>query len=256
LPPLEADLQEMVDATLGLEVDALMEQARRPSYQSADGRVKIYDPLVFQALSQAHRAKLVEAPGQSLGWSLFSACPVQPESLNTSSAAHGYGCIQDGLFAQLGLNTDLGDSDEAQTARELARQLDSRVDPWRQSLLNKASPDGKALLQDLNLVDIYRSRSLLSLAELSLDRDRPRQALALAQMAQDMSSPREIGPLNPPILFAILAEAQARTGHTREALDFLEVLGRAFPEVNGLDETVGDLAVLKGLNRQGDSKEL
>jgi hypothetical protein len=33
------------------------------------------------------------------------------------------------------------------------------------------------------------------------------------------------------------------------------VLTSHFPEVQGLDETIGDLAILQGLDRQGDSKE-
>ena len=256
LAPLGASLQARADETLGLEIDALIAHARKPTHLSEDGRVKVYDPLVFQALASAHRANLGQTPDRALGAVLFSACPEGPVPIDSSDSPHGYTCLDQGLFSALSLPTTLGEGDEAQVARELARDLDSKVDQWRVSLTEKARPDGKALLEDLNLVDIYRSRSLLALAEVSLDRDRPRQALALAQMSQDMSKPREISPLNPPLLFAILAEAQTRTGHTREALDYLEVLARAFPEVNGLDETVGDLAVLQGINRQGDSKEL
>ncbi len=33
------------------------------------------------------------------------------------------------------------------------------------------------------------------------------------------------------------------------------VAPQVLPEVEGLDETVGDLAILQGLDRQGDSKE-
>jgi len=61
--------------------------------------------------------------------------------------------------------------------------------------------------------------------------------------------------LNPPTLFAVSAAANLRTGRTREALDALEVLVGAYPEIKGLDETVGDLAVLQGLDRAGDSRE-
>jgi len=46
-----------------------------------------------------------------------------------------------------------------------------------------------------------------------------------------------------------------RLGRTREALDVLVLLEGGYPEVAPLKELVGDLAVLQGLDRQGDSKE-
>ena len=57
------------------------------------------------------------------------------------------------------------------------------------------------------------------------------------------------------LLFAVLATANLQTGHTREALDALQVLVGPWPEVTGLDELVGDLAVLEGIHRSGDSRE-
>ncbi|MEL6350094.1 MAG: hypothetical protein AAFV53_43745, partial [Myxococcota bacterium] len=74
-------------------------------------------------------------------------------------------------------------------------------------------------------------------------------------MAMDMQGGRQIGALNPPGLFVLLAEANLRTGRSREALDMLDPLKEAYPEVKGLNETLGDLVVLEGLERIGDSKE-
>jgi hypothetical protein len=56
-------------------------------------------------------------------------------------------------------------------------------------------------------------------------------------------------------LQAILIEAQLRTGHTREALDCIQPLLAAYPAATGLNEVLGDLAILQGLDRYGDSKE-
>ena len=42
------------------------------------------------------------------------------------------------------------------------------------------------------------------------------------------------------------------TGHTQEALEYLAALQSAWPGIEGLDETIGDLVALENL---GDSKE-
>jgi hypothetical protein len=104
-------------------------------------------------------------------------------------------------------------------------------------------------------VQQYQSRVLLAWARQALDQNRPHEALAFAQIAIDVERSREITPVNAPGIFAVLAEADLRTGRTRESLDALEVLSSRFPEVEGLDETIGDLAILQGLDRHGDSKE-
>jgi hypothetical protein len=130
------------------------------------------------------------------------------------------------------------------------------LDAWKESLVARATEEGRALVEDLQLVPLLRGRMLLAQARRALQAGHPRQAQALLLLARDLSHPRDISPLNPPLLYAMLAETHLRTGHTREALDALEVLVEAFPAVVGVDETVGDLAVLQGLDRRGDSKEL
>jgi hypothetical protein len=129
------------------------------------------------------------------------------------------------------------------------------MDPWRHNIGKELTDDGAELLDGLNLAGILRSRFLLALARYALVADHPRQALAVIQMAMDLENPRKIGPLNPPGFFAATAEAQLLAGHTREALDALQVLSDAYPELAGVDEVVGDLAILQGLDRHGDSKE-
>ena len=244
--------------TLALPIPELLARAKTPAFQSENGRVSAYDPLVYQGLFLRHQTATKAPTTADLGHVLFSPCGTAlADSKNDKVAAHPLACFDEGLVKEHPeLDSGLGETDDAQVAREFARELDVQLSAWLQGLESRIPEDGKALLRDLNLGQIYRNQNLLSLAERCLDTDRPRQALALAQMAQDMAHPREIGPLNPPVLFAILAEANVVTGHTREALDYLEVLSEAYPEVLALDETVGDLVVLKGMNRQGDSKEL
>ena len=51
------------------------------------------------------------------------------------------------------------------------------------------------------------------------------------------------------------AAAQLGMGQTREALTSLAPIKNHHPEAQALLEWLGDLAVLQGLDRQGDSKE-
>jgi len=155
----------------------------------------------------------------------------------------------------LGLSADLGAQDDSEAARLWVRALDQHLDAWQARRAETASPEAQELLDGLQLVAIYRSRLLLDRAREALKAEHPRQALAFAQLALDVEHARSIGPLNPPGLFAVLALANLETGRTREALDALEVLSASDPRVRGLDETLGDLAVLEGIGRDGDSKE-
>jgi hypothetical protein len=79
--------------------------------------------------------------------------------------------------------------------------------------------------------------------------------LAFARLAVDLSAPREITPVNHPGLFGTMAEAQARSGYHREALDALAPLSLHRPDLVGLTELLGDWAILVGLDRHGESKE-
>jgi hypothetical protein len=135
------------------------------------------------------------------------------------------------------------------------RALDARLDAWEAEQVAAATPEGQALYRDLQLVPVYRSRLLVEQTRRALQDGRPHQALAIAQRALDVEHARSVGPINPPELFALLAEANLRTGRTREAKDALAVLLPGWPWLRGLDETLGDLAVLEGIGRGGDSKE-
>jgi hypothetical protein len=145
-------------------------------------------------------------------------------------------------------------TDDAEAARRDAHRMIEAVDAWRTDLLARANDDGKGLVVDLHLPERFRQEWLVSRARLHLVNGRPRAAAATLLLARDASEPG-VGPANSPALFALTAEAELTQGHTREALDALDDLEAAYPAVHGLGELVGDLAVLEGIDRRGDSKE-
>ena len=252
------EVRTRAQQTLGMHREQLIERANKPAFEVPGKSIRVQDPLVFRGLNLRHHEayQQLSAPA-GLPSVLFTACAESLHPGGSDPSHNPYQCLSGSFLQQAAqASSDLGTADDAQTAREVARELDSHLAAWRAHVAEAGSQEGQQLVADLQIFDIYRGQTLLMLAEHCLEERRPRQALALAQLAQDMSSPREIGPLNTPHLFAILAEANLLTGRYREALEPLEVLARVFPEVAGLDETVGDLSVLSSMNRQGDSKEL
>jgi hypothetical protein len=204
------------------------------------GERRLYDPLVHDTLATAYG--LAGTPVPELAGRLFS----------------------DHLGAEgLPLREELGalgvplpaEADSPEACRATLQALDAKLDPWGQALAGAASVEGKALLQDLQLVAGLRARVLTTLAVQELDRQHPGCASILARNAIDAGDAREIGPLNPPTAFAVLAAAELQGGHVREALDALQPLASPFPETTGVREVTGDLAVLLGMNRIGDSRE-
>jgi len=121
-------------------------------------------------------------------------------------------------------------------------------------LLAVASDDGAALITEIGLIERLRAEVLVARARRDLRAGHPHRALATLSLARDVTS-REIGPSNGLSLIALLAEANLSAGRAREALDALQILTAARPEARGAQELVGDLSVLRGLDRQGDSKE-
>ncbi len=144
---------------------------------------------------------------------------------------------------------------DAEACRVGVREVDAELDAWRTSLAGSASNEGRALMQELRLVDGTRARALVDMAVRALDEARPACALAIGQLALDHETPRAISPINTPTLFAAVTAAELGLGRSREALDALEPLRHAFPAVSTLDETVNTLVILEGLDRRGDSRE-
>lgn len=142
---------------------------------------------------------------------------------------------------------------DAQTVEGI-RAFHERWEAHRAALEGQAAVPGRALLDALDPVGRYRQERLIVAARAALQSGEPRQALALLDRARDVTE-RDLGPRNAPSLFALTALAQIELGHTREALDALQPLAARLASVKAAQEVVGDLAVIQGIDRRGDSKE-
>ena len=278
LPPLVARYnQHMMVRSSGdisslellLDLPLVTELEPRPDGSQLER--SFYDPQLLRSLAKAYDIQaaqalggddalqaLGQAPAGSLAAVLFGPVVTGAElAAETNRAAEAPRTLgaSGAALAALGLDSELPPTDDADWARAQVRQLDSSLDAWAVSAREGASPDALALLDELQLVRIFRSRVLLALGRKALLADHPWQALAFAQLALDLESSRGINHVNHPGLRAIIIEAQLRTGHTREALDAIQPLLEAYPALTGLDEVLGDLAILQGLDRYGDSKE-
>jgi hypothetical protein len=198
----------------------------------AGGTREFADPWLLRSLAQTEFRKAEsQAPLERELFSGTVRSPVDPPPAVADVVADGDAC------------------------REQVRHLDADLDGWRTSTGLAASAEGRQLLDELRLVPGLRARLLTDLAIAALRAQRPGCALAYGQLAIDYESPREIGAVNSPTLFAVVASAQLHHGRTREALDTLEALRNDWPELAGLDETLGTLVVLEGMDRSGDSRE-
>lgn len=248
---------EALEAALGLPI----------LEEDAEGFVRTHhDPCGHHALAAGWQARAVRSlDGSSwramrawgdggLSGRLFSPWLDAAGLLAEVESAEAPGRVgaRHGPFAPLGL-ADLP-SDDPEVARELVHTLDEQLAAWRSTLADHADADGDALLGGLGLLERYRQEWLVVVARDALHQGHPRTALELLRLAHDASE-SGIGPANSPSLFALTAAAELRSGRARQALDALEPLSDSFTSVRGVQELVGDLAVLEGLTRQGDSKE-
>ncbi len=147
----------------------------------------------------------------------------------------------------------------ADASAEALAAVDARLKSWEAALLADAPP-GARLADELALFAGHRSRQRAAhIAAGLVHRDPPLpplDALALLRGGIDAAAGERVGPTNPPLLLALLAEARLRTGRTREALDALHGMRDAWIDMDPLIELAGDYHVAAGLGRDGDSKEL
>ena len=278
LPPLVQRYNEHVQARQSGDIVQLLASAHEPLVQEVEERADgtsleraFYDPQLLRTVALGYQIQaaavlgtddpleaLGQAPADSLAALLFgpvaSGDQLESETSRAIDAPRTLGASGPALAA-LGLDHELPTTDDADWARSQVRQLDAGLDAWAAQARESANADGVALLDDLQLVRIYRSRVLLALGRKALLAEHPWQALAFAQLALDLEDSRGVNHVNHPGLQAIIIEAQLRTGHTREALDAVQPLLDTYPTLTGLDEVLGDLAILQGLDRYGDSKE-
>lgn len=218
----------VVDRMAEMDLDGVRVGAGTIGENAAMG--SFWDPTLPAALEQRYTQVASPALGVGLPVDLFG--PIVEAALGTRP-----------------------DTDDVEACRAFTVGIDTRLDAWSARLNETASPDGKALLQDLQLVQVGRSRTLTALAVDAVEHHRNSCAAFYAEQALDQASSRQISPVNTPTVFAVLAVANVETGHVREALDALSPLRGAFPESIGVIETIGDLAVQQGLERTGLSRE-
>lgn len=224
------------------QIPALRTAASEPAWQEPidGGERRLYDPLVHGTLAVAYGVG--STPPTDLAGLIFSA-----------HLGAGDNPLREELTA-LSLPLPAA-TDDATACRATLQALDTRLDPWAKATHDAAPPEAQSLLDDLALVAGLRARVLTTLAVQELDQHHAECAAILARNAIDAGDSRAIGPLNPPTAYAVLAAAELEGGHVREALDALQPLSTSFPETTGLREVTGDLAVILGMNRIGDSRE-
>lgn len=262
-PPAFAERMAHHRAALGGDPEPLRRAATEPMLTTQDGDLtrRWFDPCVHHSLAQAAADALGDDPATTLrGWadpaaSLFAPW-LDPADLTAqlSASPEDLGAASTRIEAALGLPAQPPSSDDADQERTQIRQLDARLNALRADLLDGASADAAALIEQIGLIDRLRTEVLVARARRDLRAERPKRALATLSLARDVTT-RTISPSNSPSLLALLAEANLRTGRAREALDALQVLTAERPEATGAREIVSDLAVLQGLDRRGDSKE-
>lgn len=260
--PIADRLALHVEILAGGPPKPLIQVAHKPllTLQVGDFERTWFDPCVHATLGHHQRRSLEPSLSATIqAWdspeaSLFAGW-LDPSDLADQLS----GDLPTGTSAviarELGLPSAPATADDPQQAREEARALDSRLDLLRARLLHEASAETASLVNDLGIIDRFKVELLVARARADLLADRPKRAVATLSMARDVTQ-RGISPLNSPSLFALLAEGHLRTGHVREALDALQPLSQARPETVGVREFIGDLSVLRGLDRDGDSKEL
>ncbi len=236
--------------------------------EQADGFARtFYDPCLYATQAAVWRARATAslqgadwralasaAAGDDIRHHLFAAWQT-PADLRSGVQAPSAGLI--GAHVELAASAGLGPltaEDDRQLAREEARALDAGLADWHDRVGESGTKAGRALLDELALLQRLRQHLLVARARLALDAGHERQALAYLEHGYDAAS-RGVGPSNSPAQLALLGEARLRLGHTREALDALQILVEARPDVVGITETVSALAALEGLARRGDSKE-
>lgn len=228
-----------------------------------------YDPCAHNTLADSSRIRLVKELGSS-DWSglkglsdgglestLFAQWNSGTELANAVGAANSPADVMLHLTgpSQWGFNAgspDPDENDDLEQARVMVQQLDEHLAAWR--VAQEGHATGMALVRELGLVERLRQHQLTTIARQALLDGRIQQARVWAEASFDPAE-REVGAGNAPTVLTLVAEARLRQGHTREALDALQILVKARPDVGGIVEVVADLSVLEGLDRRGDSKE-
>lgn len=256
----------------------LMAAATEPivSVQEADFVRTFWDPCVYRTLSEVWLVRALDDIGtegaggpdqwRSLGrlvasdagldTRLFAAWPSTADLVSSLETAEEPGILgaRSPSLQRLGLGAQDSTTDDAEGAKDEVGILELALEAFGKPLADGTESEGRTVIRDLGLVHRFRQEWLVVRAREALRAHQPRRASVFLDLGRDVGA-RTLGPQNGPALFALTAQARLGLGHTREALDALHVLVAGHAEAIGLVETTGDLAVLQGIDRQGDSKE-
>jgi hypothetical protein len=219
-----------------------------------------WDPCLYRSLSDIWTDRLARATGGT-GWrsaatfasptaglsgTLFAAWPSADDLRAGLPTAERPGLLgaRSPRMRQLGVGASAFSADDPKAAQDELRTLDAALDAWSKKLLDQASPEGSTVLRDVDPIHRFRQEWLLTRARLAIDIGHPRRALTLLEAARD-STTSEVGSRNAPQLYALLVQTHLRLGDTQAAVEAVQVLSRAHPEVRGLAETVADLVVVE-----------
>jgi len=207
-------------------LDALVARTQAPMFQetSASGMgILWFDPCVYRDFERLWQrrtdeaAKGAEALPAGLAWSLFSPTPITEDN-----------------------NLLLSDQINA-FEQEMA------------DLTRHATTQGGALLQELSIPKQLRHRLYRIRAERALQNQQYSEATRLA--LQSFAPGQPVGPLVSPQSLLILAESQIKQQRYRDALQTLHILSGGTLHMRVVLEWLGDLSVIKDIDREGDSKE-
>jgi len=223
------------------------------------------DPCAYHVLANFWKEQALEGFGSTWtevaqGWAaapvssvLFSGAQNADERASMASQAPEAWGTTSPLLPNLGQGTPPSNLN-GQAAREQVRAMDAKLNQRRDDLLAQADADAAAWINDLHPFQRYRHDLLVARARLSLLAGNHDTALAHLEMARDVTE-RSVGHANSGSLFLLMAEAHLDQGRVREALDTLPHLEGHYSHIVGLRESIADLVILRGLDRQGDSKE-
>lgn len=253
----------------------LIERASKPMVEETfeGARHRYADPLLLRTLSTCHGLETLRLLGgqdperlpvsaeqesnpfpRLLFGPVTSLADARAESERADRVEGTWGAHAP-FLQTLGMPSLDSTDDDPEIGLTFARALDEKLELWASEKVFKASPDGQALYHDLSFNAVWRSHLLTACARDVMLKGQPRKALSLAWSALDLEKAGEITPVNHPALLALIVEGQLKTGRTREALEAMQTLLTAYPDLMGLNEVIGDLAILEGMSRYGDSKE-
>jgi hypothetical protein len=219
-----------------------------------------WDPCVDAALAEVWTDRATGGTGawtsvrpdpqHHLAWTFLAAWPTVDAWVDGVQRGESPGYVGPGAaeIDALGVTEPGATADEA---RDRVARLGAALDAVGARVLDQAPAEGSALVAELGLVERWREALALAFARRALQAGHPTAAAVwLRSVARPGTGLRPA-----PSVGVLLAWAELRTGHTREALAALHAVSAHQPGLRGVEDVLSDLVVLEGLGKPGDSKE-